>query len=214
MRHGVRSALVVLALLVVVVASGGGRAGEPETTGAEKASSGTTGGAGAPAAGAPDARGKGAADAAFAAGLAAFDEANAAGDPQHPGYAKARERWEPLARTGDARAEYHMGVLHLYGLGGAEPNPNRAIDMIRDAAEKGYPQAQSFLGLMSERGTGFYARKDDGEALRWYRKAAEQGHCVSVRRLARALEKGELGLEPDPGEAARWREREATCHRR
>ncbi len=152
--------------------------------------------------------------ATFEEGLEQYDAAVAAQVLDHEGYARAYEIWQPLAEQGHAGAQYHVGMLHYFGLGGAEFDQYRAFELFTAAAGNGYPPAQSFLGVMAEHGDGTYTRVSPELALRWYRKGAEGGHCPSVRRLAAAYEKGELGLQPDTGEAAKWRGRIEGCRRR
>ncbi|MCP5150330.1 MAG: sel1 repeat family protein [Ectothiorhodospiraceae bacterium] len=146
--------------------------------------------------------------------LAVFDEARQSGEQTHPGYAKALAAFQPLADGGDARAQYHVGVMHLYGLGGAEFDQWIGMQWIKRAAEGGYHTAQSFMGLMVEKGDGTMTLLGDDHALEWYRKGAEGGHCVAVRRLVRAYEQGELGLAKDPAQADTWRTRLESCSSR
>ena len=47
------------------------------------------------------------------------------------------------------------------------------FDAVKKAAEQGHADAQYNLGLMYDYGGG--VPEDDAEAVRWYRKAAEQG---------------------------------------
>lgn len=56
---------------------------------------------------------------------------------------------------------------------------------IRQKAEGGEAQAQYRLGRCYD--TGFAMAEDKAAAVRWYRKAAEQGHVMAKRAL------GELG---------------------
>jgi len=57
-----------------------------------------------------------------------------------------------------------------------------AVDELRKAAEQGYAAAQYNLGVMYEYGRG--VSQDYGEALIWYRKAAEQGDEMAKDKLA------------------------------
>lgn len=142
---------------------------------------------------------------------AAYDEAAASQDGKHEGYSRARVIWQELAAEGDARARYHIGILHLFGLGDAEFDQQKGMQNVSAAAQDGYPVAQSLMGLLTERGDGTMARTGDDVALAWWRKGAEGNHCAAIRRLSRAYERGELGLAADAGEAARWSAREPGC---
>ena len=146
--------------------------------------------------------------------LARYDEAVAAGDASHPGFGEAREAWERLAEAGSPGAVYHLGILHLYGIGGAAFDQVRAVKLIQDAARNGFPPAQTFMGLLAEDGDGTMVLVDDRLALDWYTHGARGGHCAAVRRVVRAYEKGELGVAADASEAAGWRTRLDGCRRR
>lgn len=150
----------------------------------------------------------------YRSALAAFDEATASGDPDHPGFGRAREAWTRLAAGGSAGAAYHLGVLHLYGMGGAAFDQVRAVRLIQEAARNGFPPAQTFLGLLAERGDGTMVLADERLALDWYTHGARGGHCAAVRRLVDAYERGELGAAAAASEAAGWRARLDGCRRR
>jgi TPR repeat protein len=53
------------------------------------------------------------------------------------------------------------------------------------AADQGYPLAQQLLGQLYENGIG--VEKDEKEAVKWYRKAANQGLAVSQHNLASGI---------------------------
>ena len=150
----------------------------------------------------------------YRSALAAFDEAAASGDPGHPGFGRARAAWTRLAAGGSAGAVYHLGILHLYGTGGAAFDQVRALRLIQEAARNGFPPAQTFLGLLAERGDGSMVLADEHLALDWYTHGARGGHCAAVRRLVDAYEHGELGAAAAASEAAGWRARLDGCRRR
>lgn len=151
---------------------------------------------------------------AHLAALAAYDEAVASRDPKHPGYAAARAAWEPLADGGDPASAYHLGMLHMFGLGGASFDQLQAVRLIEAAAKSRYPPAQTFMGLLAERGQGLMVAVDESLALAWYTHGARGGHCAAVRRLVRAYGEGELGVAPDAGTADDWRARLDGCRKR
>ena len=151
---------------------------------------------------------------AHVAALADYDEAVASGDPKHPGYARARKAWEPLAAAGDPASSYHLAMLHLFGLGGAAFDQLAAVRLIEGAAEHRYPPAQTFMGLLAERGDGTMVAADEGLALEWYTHGAQGGHCAAVRRVVRAWREGELGVTPDAGKAREWSVRLDGCRKR
>ena len=151
---------------------------------------------------------------AHLAALAVYDEAVASRDPKHPGFAAARKAWEPLAARGDPASVYHLGMLHMFGLGGATFDQLQAVRFVEAAAENRYPPAQTFMGLLAEQGQGTMVASDEGLALAWYTHGAQGGHCAAVRRLVRAFRDGELGLAPDSGKADEWQARLDGCRKR
>src|SRR5579862_6791832 len=74
-------------------------------------------------------------------------------------------------------------------------------------AERGDARAQFDIGFMHAQGWG--VPRDLAEAIKWYRKAANQGLQVAQHFLGMAYAKGE-GVQPDAAEAARWFARAAT----
>jgi len=75
-------------------------------------------------------------------------------------------------------------------------------------AMQGQRRAQVSLARMIERGEG--GSPDVGEALRWYKEAAEQEHAESQYRVAMAHAWGQGGWFRDPAQAATWLERAAA----
>lgn len=63
------------------------------------------------------------------------------------------------------------------------------------------PETQTMLGNRFRKGDGGGRNYD--EALKWYRKAAEQGFAGAQNNLGSMYEQG-LGLSKDEAEAARW----------
>jgi len=84
----------------------------------------------------------------------------------------------------------------------------KAFDILKPLAEEGNSQAQVTLGIMYDYGHG--VKRNPGEALKWYIKAAEQGipvvqHDVGVKYFQGA------GVERDYLEAAKWWEMSANA---
>jgi TPR repeat protein len=69
-------------------------------------------------------------------------------------------------------------------------NFQAAVDQLKKAAEQGYASAQYNLGVMYEYGKS--VSQDYGEALIWYRKAAEQGDEMAKNKLDRLT-----SIDPD-----------------
>lgn len=153
-------------------------------------------------------------DEQFTQALAAFDEASESKNRTHEGFARAYAMWSELAQAGDTRANYHMGIMNMYGIGGAKFEQLLGIGNVRVAAENGYPIAQSLMGFLVERSDGTMVKTGDELALSWWRKGAEGNHCIAIRRLVSVYKNGELGVEADAKQAAEWEARQANCQKR
>jgi uncharacterized protein len=77
-----------------------------------------------------------------------------------------------------------------------------ALDLIRAKANQGDAQAQLELAHEYQSGS-LGAPRDLKEAIRWYRKAAEQNYRLAQYNLAAAYLRG-LGVEKDDLEAYKW----------
>ncbi len=102
-------------------------------------------------------------EADFNAGVAAYKK----GD-----YATALREWRPLAKQGDAKAQYNLGLM--YGNGEGVPQDYaRAVKWYRMAApEQGNAGAQNNLGVMYDKGLG--VPQDYAQAHMWYNLAASR----------------------------------------
>ena len=76
----------------------------------------------------------------------------------------------------------------------------------RDPAEQGDASCQNLMGILFSEGRG--VPKNDSEAARWFRKAADQGHGHACFNLGRAYQFGD-GVQQSNQEAARWYRRAA-----
>lgn len=109
---------------------------------------------------------------------------------------------KPEADTGDARAQYVIGVMYLNGLVDA-PGPDAAAALIRSAAKQNYRQAQTELARMYRTGDG--VEQDDAEMLKWYTRAAENGDVGAQLLVADSYAYGH-GVDPNLVEAYKWYE--------
>jgi TPR repeat protein len=80
-------------------------------------------------------------------------------------------------------------------------NHATALTVWLELAQKGDPQAQTFVGEIFEKGQG--TAPDFGAAIQWYRKAAEQGYARAQINLGHLYEKGQ-GVGKDPVAALNW----------
>ncbi len=79
----------------------------------------------------------------------------------------------------------------------------RVPAQLRESAESGCAESQYGLGWRLLAGYVLGWEMDDGGAVVWLRKAAEQGHSRAQFELARCYEKG-IGVKQDYKEAIKW----------
>ena len=106
-----------------------------------------------------------------------------------------------VAEKGDPEAEFTLGQAYDTGKG-VPPEPKKALEYYRRAAEHGNAKAQNNLASFYATGTGG-VHKNDVEARKWLRKAAEQGAALAQDNLGLML-----AQENDP-EALKWFQRAA-----
>src|SRR5690606_19071002 len=75
------------------------------------------------------------------------------------------------------------------------------LSELQRKANGGDPEAQSALGGVYDHGLG--VPENDQEAVKWYRKAAEQGYAVAQAILGVMYAKGE-GVPKNDQEAVKW----------
>ena len=153
-------------------------------------------------------------DARFAEAHAAFDEAKNTRDPNHEAFKRAFDIWNELKSAGDKRANYHVGMMYMFGLGGVEMNQQMGVQNVRIAANADYPVAQSFMGFLIESGDGTFVVMGDQHAFSWWEKGAMGNHCAGVRRMIKAYTNGELGVSVDADKSAQWKAKLGTCSKR
>ena len=103
-------------------------------------------------------------------------------------YKTAFEKWEPLAKQGDAQAQSNLGLMYDNGLGVTQ-DYKEAVKWFRLSAEQGNVVAQANLGGMYYHGQG--VTQDHKKALKWYRLAAEQGLADAQNNLGTMYAKGQ-----------------------
>ncbi len=86
------------------------------------------------------------------------------------------------------------------------PQERELVDRLRKRAEAGVPWAEFTMGVVSALGRG--VRQDGAVALKWFEKAAKQGHARGQHHLGMWYEGG-IGVKVDYREAARWHRRSA-----
>jgi len=94
-------------------------------------------------------------------------------------FATALGLWRPMARDGDALAQYNLGVMYRNGLG-VQRDYREAMRWYRSAAQQGLPIAQYDLGMMYGLGQG--VAQDYVRAHMWLNlSAAAMGHPDAVK---------------------------------
>lgn len=106
----------------------------------------------------------------LAASAATYEDAQAA-MAQHD-LPKARALFAEAAQAGDAKAQFNLGRMYLYGEGGPR-DETQALAWSEKAADQGIPGAQYDVGRAYEQGLG--VRRDPKRAIAWYQKAADRG---------------------------------------
>ena len=86
-------------------------------------------------------------------------------------------------------------------IAGIEKAKTDDLELVRGACTNTVPALQRVLGLAYLNGDG--VAKDDAEAVKWFRKAAEAGDAESARHLGHALAAGQ-GCPVDLAEACKW----------
>ncbi|WP_152044771.1 tetratricopeptide repeat protein [Aureimonas psammosilenae] len=115
--------------------------------------------------------------------------------------------WEPLARSGVARAQNNIGACFAEGLG-VEVDLALAEKWLALAAEAGDPVGQRNLAALHMRDRP--GREPNyAEASRLYRLAATQGDAPAQDMLSWMLLEGEI-LPSDPQGARHWAEQAAA----
>ncbi len=122
-------------------------------------------------------------------------------------HSRLRHQW--VMRLFKASAnEGHLKALSVYGhllyFRGISPlDKGRGVNYLLDAARQGDVKAQYQMGCIYEKGYGHLQRSSE-QAVRWFVRAAEQGHPLACRRMAKACTEGELGLAINPDQSEYW----------
>ena len=115
-----------------------------------------------------------------------------------PDKAEAKKWYQNVAKQGSEDAKKALRRLSRWKPGKGE---DKLTQLKRDA-ENGDAEAQYQLGFNYFHGYDG-VKEDHEEAVKWYRKAAEQGHVDAQILLASCYSKGE-GVSLNHAEAAKW----------
>jgi TPR repeat protein len=95
------------------------------------------------------------------------------------------------------QAQWKLGELYAIGLPGVGPDPKKATQLCKRAANAGFAPACATLGALFSR-----AKKYES-AVQWWTKAAEKGDLEAFFNLGQAYRLG-LGVAKDEGKAFEW----------
>lgn len=84
-------------------------------------------------------------------------------------------------------------------------NYEKAYRLLKPIAENGDPESQCIIANMYHLGLGMEI--NGPEAVRWYKKSAEQGYGLASSNLSGIFMSGDCGVSPNQVEAERWRKR-------
>lgn len=115
-------------------------------------------------------------------------------------YAQALQRFEVLAKAGNARAQYDLAQMYFQGIGTAK-DVQQGWHWLLSAAGSGNVAAMVQLGAVYESGVG--APRDYATAAQWYLRAARKGDAVGRFNLALMYLKG-IGVPRDEVAALAW----------
>ena len=113
------------------------------------------------------------------------------------------KKWEPLARQKNAVGQYKLGKLLEAGLD-VPQDRELALGLYKLSAEQGYPPAQWVMGYCHYDELND-VEKNDKEAMRGFKLAAEQDHVHSQFDIGTMYELGE-GVTKDNIYAYMWYE--------
>jgi len=119
---------------------------------------------------------------------------------------------QPLADKGVSRAQFRIAYMHHLGRGfpkdsiEADRIIRAALPAIQKFANEGRGWAQSDIGSLYE--DGLVLPRDYGEAIYWYRSAAEQGYAGAQTNLGIMYARG-LGVSTSRKTAIEWFQRAA-----
>ena len=128
-----------------------------------------------------------------------FDEAVAAYD--RGDYATAVRGFLVHAEQGDATAQYKLGVMYNYGWGVPE-DEGRSCALVPAGCRAGLRPCAAQPRCHVHQWARAFSR-DEAEAVRWYRLAADQGNAGAQLNLGFMYASGE-GVLKDEAEAVRW----------
>ncbi len=108
----------------------------------------------------------------------------------------------PLAKGGDAKAQYVLGVMYLNKMV-QPPSKTAAEELMINSGEAGFEKAYVELARMYREGHG--VEQDFAKSFLWSIKAADAGDVGAQLQVADSFAFGH-GVKRDPFEAYKWYE--------
>ena len=129
--------------------------------------------------------------------------------PSEKDYRKAARMFQELAALDHAPSIYALPMAYYDGKGVCRSYA-RAFDLIKQAAERGYPEAQNMLGAFYESPRRDVCPQDYAKAAEWYERSARAGNSSAQYNFARLLASG-WGRAKDLKEAYVWHSLSVMC---
>src|SRR3989344_196759 len=145
----------------------------------------------------------------FVAAVAACGESSPPLSKQEatPSVEERSAQLQKQANSGDADAQFNLGVMYNKGEGVPE-DAAKAVEWFQKAAAQGHDKAQLALGLIYEDG-GEGVSKDAAKAAEWWEKAAAQEDARTQAMLGEMYYHGE-GVPKNAAKAIEWYQKAAA----
>lgn len=114
--------------------------------------------------------------------------------------------YKAAVEKGNSSAQYIVGLIFYFGRLGRQKNYKEAIRLIKLSANAGFPYAQRVLGQLYQQGnlsidhssvdSRYRTRKNEKEAIRWYKRAAAGKDILALGILGNCHENG-TGVDVD-----------------
>lgn len=124
-------------------------------------------------------------------------------DTKHTDIVEAVKWYKLSASQGNNKAQFELGMLYDKGRIKCDDYKGKAMECYMALAKAGFPSAQCTVGLKYRFGDG--VEEDLNEAIKWFKRSANQGHVDAQRNLGDIY--AAIGKEP---EAERWYRRAAA----
>lgn len=124
---------------------------------------------------------------------------------------KALDLYSQSAEAGSADGKALLGLTYAYGYLGVTPNTTKGIELIKAAIEDNSSLGMRYMGHLYSDNKISYNDVDgyNGDAIYWYRKAAEAGNVDAMENLAYELSDNYSWDKEKQAEAVQWYQRAA-----